>query len=80
MRGPGAVPGLFALESAMDELAIKLNMDPVEFRLKNDTLDRRGEEQAVFFASLQGVSAGRSGEVRLVEAFLLPLVRCAGAI
>jgi len=38
MRGPGAVPGLFALESAMDELAIKLNMDPVELRLKNDTL------------------------------------------
>ena len=38
MRGPGAVPGLFALESAVDELAIKLNMDPVEFRLKNDTL------------------------------------------
>ena len=38
MRGPGAVPGLFALESAMDELAIKLNMDPVQFRLANDTL------------------------------------------
>jgi xanthine dehydrogenase YagR molybdenum-binding subunit len=29
MRGPGAVPGVFATESAMDELAIKLNMDPV---------------------------------------------------
>ncbi len=38
MRGPGAVPGLFAIESAMDELAIALKMDPVEFRLKNDTL------------------------------------------
>jgi xanthine dehydrogenase YagR molybdenum-binding subunit len=38
MRGPGAVPGLFALESAMDELAIKLKMDPVELRLRNDTL------------------------------------------
>ncbi|HEY0219071.1 MAG TPA: xanthine dehydrogenase family protein molybdopterin-binding subunit [Afipia sp.] len=37
MRGPGAVPGLFALESAMDELAIKLNMDPAELRLKNET-------------------------------------------
>jgi xanthine dehydrogenase YagR molybdenum-binding subunit len=36
MRGPGAVPGLFALESAMDELAIKLKMDPVELRIKND--------------------------------------------
>ena len=35
MRGPGTTPGLFALESAMDELAIALNMDPLEFRLKN---------------------------------------------
>ena len=38
MRGPGAVPGLFALESAMDELAIKLNQDPVAFRIAHDTL------------------------------------------
>ncbi|HEY3990884.1 MAG TPA: xanthine dehydrogenase family protein molybdopterin-binding subunit [Acidobacteriaceae bacterium] len=38
MRGPGAVPGLFALESAMDELAIKLKKDPVELRLSLDTL------------------------------------------
>jgi xanthine dehydrogenase YagR molybdenum-binding subunit len=37
MRGPGAVPGLFALESAMDELAVKLKIDPVELRLRNDT-------------------------------------------
>ncbi len=40
MRGPGAVPGLFAMESAMDELAVALKMDPVELRLKNDaTID-----------------------------------------
>jgi xanthine dehydrogenase YagR molybdenum-binding subunit len=38
MRGPGAVPGLFAVESAMDELAIKLKKDPVELRLSLDTL------------------------------------------
>ena len=37
MRGPGAVPGLFALESAIDELAVKLKMDPVKLRLINDT-------------------------------------------
>src|SRR3954453_1816812 len=36
MRGPGAVPGLHALESAMDELAIKLKMDPVDVRLRNE--------------------------------------------
>lgn len=38
MRGPGAVPGLFALESAMDELAIRLKMDPVNLRMGLDTL------------------------------------------
>jgi len=36
MRGPGAVPGLFAIESAVDELAIQLNMDPVRLRLINE--------------------------------------------
>jgi xanthine dehydrogenase YagR molybdenum-binding subunit len=36
MRGPGAVPGLFALEAAMDELAVKLKIDPVDLRLKNE--------------------------------------------
>jgi xanthine dehydrogenase YagR molybdenum-binding subunit len=35
MRGPGIVPGLFPLESAMDELAIRLNLDPLALRLKN---------------------------------------------
>ncbi len=35
MRGPGTTTGLFALESAMDELAVALNMDPLELRLKN---------------------------------------------
>jgi xanthine dehydrogenase YagR molybdenum-binding subunit len=35
MRGPGEATGSFALESAMDELAYKLNIDPIEFRLGN---------------------------------------------
>jgi xanthine dehydrogenase YagR molybdenum-binding subunit len=35
-RGPGKSTGSFALESAMDELAYKLNMDPIELRLKNE--------------------------------------------
>jgi xanthine dehydrogenase YagR molybdenum-binding subunit len=34
-RAPGEAPGLFALESAMDELAIKLGIDPVELRIRN---------------------------------------------
>ncbi|HEY9228401.1 MAG TPA: xanthine dehydrogenase family protein molybdopterin-binding subunit [Gemmatimonadaceae bacterium] len=36
MRGPGAVPGLWATESALDELAIALKMDPVKLRLANE--------------------------------------------
>lgn len=35
MRAPGAVSGAFALESAIDELAYKLKIDPLEFRLIN---------------------------------------------
>lgn len=37
MRGPGAVPGLYALESAMNELAERLRIDPVQLRILNDT-------------------------------------------
>ncbi len=37
MRAPGETPGLMALEIAMDELAEKLGMDPVELRIVNDT-------------------------------------------
>jgi xanthine dehydrogenase YagR molybdenum-binding subunit len=35
MRAPGECPGVFALECAMDELAYKAEIDPVEFRLRN---------------------------------------------
>ncbi|WP_267382661.1 MULTISPECIES: aldehyde oxidoreductase molybdenum-binding subunit PaoC [unclassified Sphingomonas] len=37
MRAPGEASGLMALEIAMDEMAEKLAMDPVEFRIVNDT-------------------------------------------
>jgi xanthine dehydrogenase YagR molybdenum-binding subunit len=35
MRGPGRTPALFGIESALDDLAIKLNLDPLEIRLRN---------------------------------------------
>ncbi|HMU46904.1 MAG TPA: xanthine dehydrogenase family protein molybdopterin-binding subunit [Chitinophagaceae bacterium] len=35
MRGPGETTGAFALESALDEMAYALKMDPIEFRIKN---------------------------------------------
>jgi xanthine dehydrogenase YagR molybdenum-binding subunit len=34
MRAPGAATGVYALESAMDELAVALKLDPVELRLR----------------------------------------------
>ncbi len=37
MRSPPEVPYMFALESAMDELAVRLDMDPIELRRINDT-------------------------------------------
>ncbi|GJG86922.1 oxidoreductase [Gemmatimonadetes bacterium T265] len=37
MRAPGEAPGMMALEVAMDEMAEKLGMDPVAFRIVNDT-------------------------------------------
>ncbi|MET8164410.1 xanthine dehydrogenase family protein molybdopterin-binding subunit [Streptomyces sp. NPDC005329] len=36
MRAPGEAPGMYALESAMDELAEALGMDPVEVRVRNE--------------------------------------------
>ena len=37
MRAPGEAPGMMALEVAMDEMAEKLGLDPIEFRILNDT-------------------------------------------
>ncbi|MDB5642072.1 MAG: xanthine dehydrogenase protein [Hyphomicrobiales bacterium] len=37
MRAPGEATGMMALEIAMDEMAEKLGLDPIEFRIRNDT-------------------------------------------
>jgi xanthine dehydrogenase YagR molybdenum-binding subunit len=44
MRAPGEAPGSFALESAIDELAIALEMDPIELRLKNNSTAPPGKD------------------------------------
>jgi xanthine dehydrogenase YagR molybdenum-binding subunit len=36
MRAPGKCPGMYALEAAMDEMAVACNLDPVEFRIRNE--------------------------------------------
>ena len=63
MRAPGEAPGLMALEIAMDEMAEKLNMDPVEFRLLNDTqVDPEKPERP--FSTRQFVACLRTGAER----------------
>jgi xanthine dehydrogenase YagR molybdenum-binding subunit len=45
MRSPPVVPYIYALESAMDELAVKLEMDPIELRRINDSMtDSMGKQ------------------------------------
>jgi xanthine dehydrogenase YagR molybdenum-binding subunit len=49
MRGPGRVPGLYATESAMNELAEQLKIDPVKIRILNEP--RLDESLGVPFSS-----------------------------
>ncbi|MCX2524270.1 xanthine dehydrogenase family protein molybdopterin-binding subunit [Larsenimonas rhizosphaerae] len=49
MRAPGAAPGLFALESAVDEMALAAGIDPLTFRL--DQFADRDESQDLPFSS-----------------------------
>ena len=46
-RAPGNPPASFGMESAMDDLAVKLGMDPLAFRLKNDSNEVRRQEYKI---------------------------------
>jgi xanthine dehydrogenase YagR molybdenum-binding subunit len=46
-RAPGHPQAAFAFEGMMDELAAKIGMDPLEFRQKNDTSDRRKKQYKI---------------------------------
>ncbi|ELY3983519.1 xanthine dehydrogenase family protein molybdopterin-binding subunit [Cronobacter muytjensii] len=60
MRAPGEAPGMMVLEIAMDEMAEKLGMDPVAFRIMNDTqVDPAHPER--FFSRRQLVECLRTG-------------------
>jgi xanthine dehydrogenase YagR molybdenum-binding subunit len=62
MRAPGECPGMFALESAMDELAIACGLDPVELRARNEPdID---PERAIPFSSRNLVACMRVGADR----------------
>ncbi|MGY4707007.1 xanthine dehydrogenase family protein molybdopterin-binding subunit [Candidatus Bipolaricaulota sp. J31] len=64
-RGYGATQGYFALEVAVDELAEKLGMDPLELRLKNHI--RAGETSPIF----EKIGEGRAGKAQVVKSCAL---------
>ncbi|UUU20098.1 xanthine dehydrogenase family protein molybdopterin-binding subunit [Streptomyces sp. DSM 40750] len=62
MRAPGEAPGSFALESALDELAEKLGIDPIELRARNEP--ERGPVSGLPFASRNLHACFREGARR----------------
>ena len=62
MRAPGECPGMFALESAMDELAVAAGLDPIELRVINEP--RTEPESGLPFSSRNLVACLREGARR----------------
>lgn len=62
MRAPGEAVGTFALESAIDELAAELQMDPIELRVRNEP--EKDPTTGLRFSSRHVVEAYRSGANR----------------
>ncbi|MFB9708714.1 xanthine dehydrogenase family protein molybdopterin-binding subunit [Streptosporangium sandarakinum] len=62
MRAPGEAPGMFALESAMDELAVACGIDPVELRIRNEPAAE--PESGLPFSSRDLVGCLREGARR----------------
>lgn len=62
MRAPGEAPGSFALESALDELAEKCGLDPIELRLRNEP--ERGPVSGLPFSTRNLPACFREGARR----------------
>ena len=62
-RAPGESTGMFALESAMDEMAAAAGLDPIEFRLRNDA--RRDEQKNLPYSSKALAECYRLGAERI---------------
>jgi len=62
VRAPGEAPGMFALESAMDELAVACGLDPVELRIRNEP--DADPESGLPFSSRNLVACLREGARR----------------
>ncbi|MDT3397402.1 xanthine dehydrogenase family protein molybdopterin-binding subunit [Streptomyces sp. B1866] len=61
-RAPGEAPGMFALESAVDEMALACGLDPIEFRIRNEPA--AGPESGLPFSSRNLVACLREGARR----------------
>ncbi len=62
VRAPGEAPGLLAVESAMDELAVALGMDPIELRILNEP--EVHPEEGIPFSERRLVECMREGARR----------------
>lgn len=62
MRGPGEAVGTFALESAIDELAVAMDVDPIALRLRNEP--EKNPTSGLPFPSRHIVEAWRQGAER----------------
>jgi xanthine dehydrogenase YagR molybdenum-binding subunit len=62
MRAPGEAVGLLALECAMDELAVALDMDPIELRVRNEPTE--DPEKHIPFSSRHLIACMREGAAR----------------
>ena len=62
MRAPGESVGTFALESAIDELAVELGMDPIDLRIRNEP--DKDPTSGLPFSSRHIVEAWRAGAER----------------
>ncbi|MGK5544781.1 xanthine dehydrogenase family protein molybdopterin-binding subunit [Streptomyces sp. URMC 127] len=62
MRAPGEAPGSFALEAALDELAEKCGIDPIELRVRNEP--ERGPVSGLPFSSRNLIPCFREGARR----------------
>lgn len=62
MRAPGETPGMYALESAMDEMAYECGLDPIEFRRRNEP--ETEPESGLPFSSRGLVGCLRAGAER----------------
>jgi xanthine dehydrogenase YagR molybdenum-binding subunit len=62
MRAPGEAPGMYALECAMDELAIACGIDPIELRVRNEP--EAGPESGLPFSTRDLVGCLREGAER----------------